>query len=128
MIHANKTPILIYDGVCNLCNGVIGWALKAAPDNTFDFIAFQSSKGQELLKKHNFPLERLDTLIFIDENQITTNSNAFLKMMHRTPHYKWLTYILKLIPLFLRDQVYKTASKYRIKWFGNRTQSCTVAF
>ncbi|XLS28571.1 thiol-disulfide oxidoreductase DCC family protein [Flavobacteriaceae bacterium M23B6Z8] len=128
MISQNNTPILIYDGVCNLCNGVVGWALNAAPENSFDFVPFQSLRGQKLLKKHDFPLERLDTLIFINEHRVITHSDAFLKMMQRAPRYRWLAYILKLVPIFFRDQVYKTASKYRIKWFGNRTQSCTVAF
>ncbi|WP_340203447.1 thiol-disulfide oxidoreductase DCC family protein [Ascidiimonas sp. W6] len=128
MYNSTNTPVLIYDGVCNLCNGVVEWALNAAPHKTFDFVPFQSQRGQQLLKKYNFPLERLDTLIYIEGDDITTHSDAFLRMTLLLPNYKWLGNTLKWIPSFLRNSLYKTASKYRIQWFGNRTKSCTVVF
>ena len=45
--------IIIFDGECNLCNGVVGWLLKFAPADLFQFVAFQSSYGQELLRLRN---------------------------------------------------------------------------
>ena len=47
--------IIIFDGACNLCNGVVGWLLKYAPDGLFEFVPFQSDYGQQLLKKYGFP-------------------------------------------------------------------------
>ena len=50
-------------GECNLCNGVVGWLLKFAPTNLFEFVPFQSPKGQKLLIEHGFPTLELTTVI-----------------------------------------------------------------
>ncbi|WP_298761003.1 thiol-disulfide oxidoreductase DCC family protein [uncultured Psychroserpens sp.] len=119
--------IIIFDGECNLCNGVVGWLLKFAPKDLFQFVAFQSKYGQQLLDKHGFPTERLDTVILIDDNGVKTHSDGFLRIVSKIPKWKRVAALLAFIPRMIRDFIYKTASKNRVKWFG-QSKSCTIDF
>ncbi|WP_299367626.1 thiol-disulfide oxidoreductase DCC family protein [Winogradskyella sp.] len=127
MENQTAKDIIIFDGECNLCNGVVGWLLKFAPEDLFQFVAFQSSYGQELLNLYGFPTERLDTVILIDENGIKTHSDGFLKIISKIPKWKRVAALLAFIPRMIRDFIYKTASKNRVKWFG-QSNSCTIDF
>ncbi len=117
--------IIIFDGECNLCNGVVGWLLKFAPKDIFEFIPFQSPKGQSLLLENNFPTDQLDTVILIDDHGITTHSDGFLNIVSKIPKWQRVAALLAFIPRMIRDFIYKTASKNRVKWFGT-SNSCTI--
>ncbi|MDH7447390.1 thiol-disulfide oxidoreductase DCC family protein [Aquimarina sp. 2201CG14-23] len=119
--------IIIFDGECNLCNGVVGWLMQFAPEDIFQFIPFQSPRGQELLKKHGYPTKRLDTVILIDEKGLHTHSDGFLKIVSKIPRWKRVAALLAFVPRMLRDGIYKLASRNRVKWFG-QSQSCTINF
>ena len=122
-----EKDIIVFDGECNLCNGVIGWLLKFTPQDMFRFVAFQSNYGQQLLKTHGFPTHRLDTVILIDEHGITTHSDGFLNIIAKIPKWKEVAALLSFVPRIIRDFIYKTASKNRVKWFG-QSNSCTIDF
>ena len=125
----NRTikDIIIFDGECNLCNGVVGWLLKFAPKDLFQFVAFQSSYGQELLMQYGFPTRCLETVILIDEHGAKTHSDGFLKIISKIPKWNRVAALLAFIPRMVRDFIYKTASKNRVKWFG-QSNSCTIDF
>jgi len=122
-----KKDIIIFDGECNLCNGVVGWLLKFAPKELFSFIPFQSPKGQELLKHYGFPLKSLDTVILIDKEGLKTHSDGFLRIVSKIPRWQRVAALLAFIPRMIRDYIYVTASKNRVKWFGT-SKSCTISF
>lgn len=119
--------IIIFDGECNLCNGVVGWLLKFAPKNIFQFVAFQSPHGQQLLKTHGYPTQHLETVILIDSDGVKTHSDGFLKIVSKIPKWQRVAALLAFIPRLIRDYIYKTASKNRVKWFGT-SNSCTISF
>ncbi|WP_299185868.1 thiol-disulfide oxidoreductase DCC family protein [uncultured Aquimarina sp.] len=122
----NKS-IIIFDGECNLCNGVVGWLMQFAPEDLFHFTPFQSPQGQEYLKKYGYPTEQLDTVILIDENGSHTHSDGFLRIVSKIPKWKKVAALLAFVPRMLRDGIYKLASRNRVKWFG-QSQSCTINF
>ncbi|AXT51770.1 DUF393 domain-containing protein [Aquimarina sp. BL5] len=122
----NKS-IIIFDGECNLCNGVVGWLMQFAPEDLFHFIPFQSPQGQKLLKEHGYPTQRLDTVILIDENGSHTHSDGFLRIVSKIPKWKRVAALLAFVPRMLRDGIYRLASRNRVKWFG-QSQSCTINF
>ena len=117
--------IIIFDGECNLCNGVVGWLLKFAPKDLFSFVAFQSPYGQQLLKENGFPTQQLDTVILIDNSGLHTHSDGFLRVVSKIPKWQRVAALLAFIPRLVRDFIYKTASKHRVKWFGT-SNSCTI--
>ncbi len=122
----NKS-IIIFDGECNLCNGVVGWLMQFAPEDLFHFTPFQSPQGQEYLKKYGYPTEQLETVILIDENGSHTHSDGFLRIVSKIPKWKRVAALLAFVPRMLRDGIYKLASRNRVKWFG-QSQSCTINF
>ena len=119
--------IIIFDGECNLCNGVVGWLLKFAPSDLFQFVAFQSTRGQELLKKHGFKTDKLETVILIDHTGVHTHSDGFLKIVAQIPRWRLVAALLAFIPRIIRDTIYRIASRNRVRWFG-KSKSCTVSF
>lgn len=125
----NKTQkdIIIFDGECNLCNGVVSQLLKFAPEDAFQFVAFQSTYGQKLLEQYGFPTGQLDTVILIDESGVKTHSDGFLRIVSKIPKWKYVAALLAFIPRMIRDYIYKTASKNRVKWFG-QSKSCAIDF
>lgn len=126
MNNQRKTNIIIFDGACNLCNGVVRWLLKSAPKHTFQFVSFQSPYGQALLSQYGFPLKELKTVILIDDNGISTHSDGFLKILGKLPNYQLLSGVLTYIPRVPRDIIYKFASRNRVKWFGEADR-CIIA-
>lgn len=122
-----KQDIIIFDGECNLCNGVVGWLLKYAPEDLFKFVPFQSTEGQKLLIEYGFPTQHLETVILIDDDGVKTHSDGFLKIISKIPRWKQVSALLAFIPRLIRDYIYKTASRNRVKWFG-QSQSCTIDF
>lgn len=123
----NHKDIIIFDGECNLCNGVVGWLMKFAPPAIFEFVPFQSPKGQQLLRHFNRRTDRLDTVILIDDYGAHTHSDGFLKIIAEIPKWKRVAALLAFIPRMFRDFIYKTASRNRLKWFGS-SSSCTINF
>ena len=119
--------VIIFDGECNLCNGVVGWLLRFAPSEIFQFTPFQSNAGQALLLEHGFPTENLETVILIDEQGVHTHSDGFLRIVAKIPRWKRVAALLAFIPRIIRDTFYKMASKNRVKWFG-KSKSCSISF
>ena len=125
-IQENQS-VIIFDGECNLCNGVVGWLLRFAPEEIFQFTPFQSNSGQKLLTEHGFPTDNLETVILIDEQGVHTHSDGFLRIVAQIPKWRLVAALLAFIPRIIRDTFYNLASKNRVKWFG-KSKSCTISF
>ncbi|NKI33301.1 thiol-disulfide oxidoreductase DCC family protein [Croceivirga thetidis] len=119
--------IIIFDAECNLCNGVVGWLLKFAPQGLFEYVPFQSPKGQQLLIKYGFPTKELTTVILFDEKGPHTHSDGFLKIIAQIPKYRLVAALLAFVPKIIRDTIYNIASKNRVRWFG-RSENCVVQY
>ena len=126
-MKTQKQSIIVFDGECSLCNGVVGWLLRFAPSDIFRFVAFQSIEGQAILTKYNFPLKSLETVILLDENGVHTHSDGFLKIISSIPNWRLVAALLAFVPRIIRDTIYNLASRNRLKWFG-KSKSCTINF
>ncbi|MEM8847410.1 MAG: DUF393 domain-containing protein [Bacteroidota bacterium] len=120
-----EKSVIIFDGECNLCNGVVGWLLKNAQMDVFNFVPFQSSYGQEILRNNGFETDNLETVVLLDEQGVHTLSDGFLRILSKIPEWKSLAVVFSLVPRFMRDGVYKLAARNRVRWFG-KSQFCTV--
>lgn len=121
----NESHILLFDGVCNLCNGFVNFIIKKDTKKTFKFAPLQSKNGQELLKKFNLPTEDFDSFVFLNNGEYFIKSSAGLHVLKELEGAWKLLYILILIPRPLRDFVYNIISKTRYKIFGKRN-TCMV--
>ena len=112
--------IILFDGICNLCEASVKFIIKRDKKGKFRFVAFQSVKGSEILEKNNYSNKKFDTLILLKERKIYTKSTAAL-LIAKELHLIWkLFYIFIIIPKFLRDPIYLFISKNRYKWFGKK--------
>src|SRR5699024_2966033 len=117
--------VVLFDGVCNLCNKSIQFIIKHDEKDKFRFAALQSEIGQEFLKTFQIDRTKTDSIILIDsKNSFHTKSSAALLIAKNLKKYSWMRVFLHL-PRFLRDFVYDVIAKNRYKWFGKK-QECMI--
>jgi predicted DCC family thiol-disulfide oxidoreductase YuxK len=114
-------PVILFDGVCNLCSKSVQFVIKRDPEATFSYASLQSEFGQNLLKQFNQSPVNFNSFVLYQDNQLYTRSTGALKMLSQLKGWKWTT-ILFIIPRFLRDAVYNIISKYRYRWFGKKDE------
>lgn len=117
-----KSPILLFDGVCNLCNASVQWVLKRDRKGIFKFAALQSETGQALLQKFELSQENFDTVILVDGERIFTRSDAPLEIVRRLGGAWSLLAVFKIIPRSIRNAVYDWIARNRYRWFGKKEE------
>lgn len=118
-------PILLFDGVCNLCNGFVQFVIKRDKKAVFRFAALQSDLGKELSATAGLPAHSMDTVVLYENNRFYTHSDVGLRVARRLNGLWPLAYALVIIPKFIRDGIYNWVAKNRYRWFGKR-ESCMV--
>ena len=124
-MQAHLTPVILFDGVCNFCNGTVNFIIRQDKQNIFRFAPLQSAAGQKLLKEHNLPTDNFDSFVLIDNGKAYKSSTAGLRLYNKLPWYWQWTQIFWLVPKFIRDGVYNVIAKNRYKWFGKK-EACMV--
>lgn len=115
-------PIILFDGVCNFCNGMVNFIIKQDRKKLFRFAALQSEAGQRLLQQYKLPAETFDSFLLIDKGKMYKSSAAALRLYNHLPWFwKW-TQLLWIVPGFMRNGVYDFIAKRRYKWFGKKEQ------
>jgi predicted DCC family thiol-disulfide oxidoreductase YuxK len=122
---AAGNPVLLFDGVCNLCNGFVQFIIKRDTKGIFRFTSLQSDIGQQLMKDHGFPTDELNTVILIKNGQVYTHSDAPLQIA-RHLSFPWpLFSIFAIVPKMIRDRIYDWVARNRYKWYGKK-DSCMI--
>ena len=120
---STSDPILLFDGVCNLCSGSVQFVLKHDTKGVFRFASLQSEVGQKLLRKYGLPAEDFQSFVLIKNERSYVQSTAALQVARALRFPIYLLSILLLIPRPIRDFFYKIIAKNRYKWFGKK-ESC----
>jgi predicted DCC family thiol-disulfide oxidoreductase YuxK len=116
-------PVVLFDGVCNLCNAWVRFVVRHDPAGIFRFAAQQSPIGQEMIAKHLSGSRPLASVILIEDNAVYVESTAVLEICARlAPPWSWLG-LLRIVPRPLRDACYRFIVRHRYQWFG-RTDTC----
>jgi predicted DCC family thiol-disulfide oxidoreductase YuxK len=117
--------IILFDGVCNLCNFFVQFVLKRDPKQRFQFASLQSEYGKEFLLVHQIPLAVLSSVIFVENGVVYWKSAAALRIL-RWLSMPWpLLYFLIVIPRPIRDFCYDFVANRRYRWFG-KADECMV--
>lgn len=116
--------IILFDGVCNLCNGAVRWVHKRDPKALFQYQSLQSEKGQELLDELNYNGGELKSFVYIKGNELFTKSTAALQVAKTLGSPYSFAQILLIIPPFIRNAVYDFVAANRYKWFGKKKEVC----
>lgn len=119
-------PVILFDGVCNLCNSSVQFIIRRDPKSYFRFAALQSDKGRELISLYGQTVaDPPDSVILVDANGIHTRTDAALRIAKRLSGL-WPAFSFFLIlPRWLRDPVYNWIGRNRYRWFGKQ-DSCMM--
>ena len=118
-------PILLFDGVCNLCNAAVVTVLRHDKAGVFRFAALQSATGQKLLGAHGLSVQNLDSVVMIDGQKVYLRSDVPLEVARRLHGFWPLLTVFGLIPRSVRDAVYSFIARNRYRWWGHR-ETCMV--
>ncbi|MEO6733782.1 MAG: thiol-disulfide oxidoreductase DCC family protein [Ferruginibacter sp.] len=117
-----ETPIILFDGVCNLCNGAVNFVIKRDKRSSIKFASLQSGKGHQLMNQYNLRTDVFNSFIFIERGKVHIASTAALKVSKYLSGLWPLLYSFIIVPKFIRDGIYKWIARNRYKWFGKREQ------
>lgn len=115
----NDKSVILFDGVCNLCNGFVQFVIRRDKKNRFLFASLQSDEANELLKDLVSGKD-LKTVVLIENDTIYTRSTAALRICRGLPGGWPLLYGFIIIPAFIRNAVYNFISRNRYRWFGKK--------
>lgn len=123
-VNQNKS-IILFDGVCNLCNASVIFIIKRDKKDIFRFATLQSDFGQNLFKRFNVDAIKNDSVFLYQDDRLFTHSTAALKISKNLSGLWPILFVLIIIPKFIRDFAYNLIAKNRYKWFGKR-ESCMI--
>ena len=121
-MQSDVHPIVLYDGVCNLCNGVVQTLLKLDTNDVFRFAPLQSPIGEQLLEANGLPND-LSTVVYIESGLAFRHSSAAIRILKHLPFPLNLLYGLIAVPAPVRDYAYGLISVSRYQLFGH-TEQC----
>ncbi len=120
---SKNNPILLFDGVCNLCNHTVQFCIERDKNAQIKYASLQSDIGQNLLKKYHLDTTSLSTVVLIENNKAYVQSDVPLRLSRIFGGFWRVLYSFVIIPKFIRDGIYDFISKNRYKWFGKQ-DSC----
>jgi predicted DCC family thiol-disulfide oxidoreductase YuxK len=116
------SAIILFDGVCNFCNGSVNFIIEHDKTGYFKFAPLQSEIGEKLLRENGIDKTVTDSVVLIEDGEAYTHSTAALRVArHLDGGWKWF-YALVYVPRLIRDGAYKLFAKYRYKLFGKKDE------
>jgi predicted DCC family thiol-disulfide oxidoreductase YuxK len=110
--------VLLFDGVCTLCNGFVRFVIERDPAGRFQFAPLQSDAARRMLGAAPQPWP--DSLVLVEDGRLFTRSTAALRVA-RGLRFPWpLAYGFVAVPRPVRDWVYDVVARNRYRWFGRR--------
>jgi predicted DCC family thiol-disulfide oxidoreductase YuxK len=123
-MSANK-HIILFDGICNLCNYWVRFAIKHNAKKNLYFAPLQSQFAKNLLTTMGFTHSNLTSVVFYKKDKIYTQSSAAFTICLELNGLWKLLFLFIVVPKFIRDFIYNIIAKNRYKWFGKKEQ-CMV--
>lgn len=113
-------PILLFDGVCNLCSASVQFVLKRNSKENVRFASLQSEFAVKALKDSKLPTDYLNSLVLLENGRTYVKSDAALKLAKHLDGAWKLGGVFSIVPKFIRDAVYDWVAKNRYKWYGKK--------
>ncbi|MFC2085622.1 thiol-disulfide oxidoreductase DCC family protein [Bacteroidota bacterium] len=116
--------IVLFDGVCNLCNRWVTFVIDRDPHSRFRFAALQSDVARRLLELHS-DMGATDSIVLLENGGIYLKSDAVLRIVARMNKLWPVLAIMRVVPRFVRDPAYEWIARHRYRWFGY-SDTCRV--
>ncbi|MHC5023232.1 MAG: thiol-disulfide oxidoreductase DCC family protein [Planctomycetota bacterium] len=118
-------PIILFDGVCNLCNRSVQFVIRRDHGPAFRFATLQSERGRGLMTARGLDPDSLESMVLIEDDRAFTRSDAALRIARRLARpWRWL-WAFRVVPRGARDFIYGLVARHRYRWFGRR-DACMV--
>lgn len=119
----NHKKLILFDGVCNLCDASVQYIIKHDKNDVFRYTALQSKVGQEIINKFNIDTNQTDSiLLYSEEHGISYKSTAALKIASLLGFPRNMMAVFLIFPAFMRNWVYDYIAKNRYKWYGKKDE------
>ena len=125
LAEKDKASLLLFDGVCHLCEGSVQFILQHERDSEIRFVPIQSELGRRLYSKAGLDPEAPSAMLFVEGGETFEGSEAALRVAAHLGGWPRLALVGRLLPRFLRDGVYRFVARNRYRWFGKR-ESCLM--
>lgn len=121
----NDQLIVLFDGVCKFCDSSVQFIIRRDPNRRFVFAPLQSGVGKELRERFQWDGPLLDTMVLIEGHSVYTQSTAALRIAKRLNRLWPGVFALIIVPVFIRDAVYRIVARNRYRWFGKH-ETCLI--
>ena len=118
----DERPIILFDGVCNLCNAAVQFVIRHDKKKQFTFASLQSETGQSILSSNDLPINVFNSFVLVENDKVYTRSTAALRVTKKLNGLWPGLYAFMVVPKFIRDWVYDRVSNNRYKWFGKKDE------
>lgn len=124
LMNTDRTihPVILFDGVCNLCSGAVQFVIKRDPKDIFRFASLQSDYGEKVLLNYRLETKNYASFVLLDKEKIYTKSTAALMVAKKLSGGIKFMYAFIVVPAFIRDFVYSIIAKNRYRWFGKKNE------
>lgn len=125
---SDTRPIMLFDGVCNLCNGGVRFVRERDPGRSIRYIPLQSESGRKLLRRSGRSPDDISSVVLVEKDRSYIKSDAVLRIMeYLNLPFPQLAAFLNIAPLFLRDFAYDNVANNRYLVFGrSETEACEI--
>ncbi|WP_299113312.1 DUF393 domain-containing protein [uncultured Winogradskyella sp.] len=125
-VPKNK-QLILFDGICNLCNSSVLYVIKRDTKNKFMFAPLQSNIGQSIINEFSIDTVKIDSIILYKpkERRIFHKSSAILRIAKSLSFPTKLMAVFFIVPNFIRNWVYNYVAKNRYKWYGKK-EACMI--
>ena len=123
MSSKGDSAIIVFDGVCVLCNGWVRFLLRHDRRGLYRFAAMQSTCGRQLLQAHGLDPDDPQSFLLIDAEGAWMDTDAIRRVLAGLGGiWRAVAMLLGLVPGPLRDRAYRVTARNRYRWFGRRAQ------
>jgi predicted DCC family thiol-disulfide oxidoreductase YuxK len=122
LAESDDHPVLLFDGVCNLCNGAIQFIIPRDPEGTIRFAPLQSTLGTQVQQQAGLSTDDLETVVLVEDGLAYTKSDAAIRVGEQLGGVYRVLSLGRLIPRRLRDRLYDFVADNRYDWFGRKDQ------
>jgi predicted DCC family thiol-disulfide oxidoreductase YuxK len=118
----SQHSIILFDGVCNLCNTAVQFVIRRDNTHHFLFASLQSEEGKKIVAENNFPANGMLSFILVENGKVYDRSTAALKVVRKLKGSWRFLYGFIIVPRFIRDGIYRIISANRYQWFGKKNE------
>jgi len=122
LAESDEHPIVLFDGVCNLCNGFVQFLIPRDSEGRLRYASLQSEFGQQIRDHAGLSTDDLESVILVDDGLVYTKSDAVIRIGEQLGGIFRVASLGQLVPRRLRDWLYDFVAANRYDWFGQKEQ------